>query len=96
MVLLNIILVSVKKAYVKLNTDHSQFFLIGVGLALLLFFSCSNNQTIATKQIPSFEEVIKSNRDLWGEAGMSEPNGASYEFFQIFPRAFTTSPIRQC
>ncbi len=35
----------------------------------------------AQSQIPSFDEVLKSKRDLWGEAAIGQPNGASYEFF---------------
>lgn len=31
---------------------------------------------------PSLDEVIVSGRDLWGEAAMGRPNGASYEFFE--------------
>ena len=32
-------------------------------------------------QIPSFDEMTQSKHDVWGEAAMREPNGASYEFF---------------
>jgi hypothetical protein len=32
--------------------------------------------------LPSLEEVIAARQDLWGEAAMREPNGASYEFFE--------------
>ena len=31
---------------------------------------------------PTMAEVITSGRDLWGEAAMAQPNGASYEFFE--------------
>jgi hypothetical protein len=30
---------------------------------------------------PGFDEAMASSRDLWGEAAMRQPNGASYEFF---------------
>jgi hypothetical protein len=29
------------------------------------------------------EEVLNSEIDLWGEAALREPNGASYEFFEM-------------
>src|ERR1051326_9019293 len=32
-------------------------------------------------EVPTFEEMVKSKIDLWGEAAMRQPNGASYEFF---------------
>jgi hypothetical protein len=32
-------------------------------------------------QIPSLPEALQSRRDVWGEAAMAQPNGASYEFF---------------
>ena len=31
--------------------------------------------------LPTFDEAMNSKRDVWGEAAMAEPNGASYEFF---------------
>jgi hypothetical protein len=30
----------------------------------------------------SFDEMVNSGRDVWGEAAMAQPNGASYEFFE--------------
>src|SRR5690349_15008603 len=32
--------------------------------------------------IPSFDEMVKSKRDVWGEAAIAQPNGPSYEFFE--------------
>ncbi len=32
--------------------------------------------------LPGLEEVVVSGRDLWGEAAMRRPDGASYEFFR--------------
>ncbi len=32
--------------------------------------------------VASFDEVIASGRDLWGEAALQQPNGPSYEFFR--------------
>src|SRR6476660_5683515 len=34
------------------------------------------------KKLPTLDEVIASGNDLWGEAAMAQPNGASYEFFE--------------
>ncbi len=34
------------------------------------------------KKMPTLPEVIESGHDLWGEAAMAQPNGASYEFFE--------------
>src|SRR5262245_40087068 len=47
---------------------------------LLLFFA---GLTIASAAAPlvSFQEALASKRDAWGEAAMTQPNGASYEFF---------------
>src|SRR5437588_903102 len=36
----------------------------------------------APTQLPSLAEVVKAGTDVWGEAAMREPNGASYEFFE--------------
>jgi hypothetical protein len=33
-------------------------------------------------EIPSLEEAVKSKADVWAEAAMSQPDGASYEFFE--------------
>lgn len=33
-------------------------------------------------RLPPLEEVVESRADVWGEAAMAEPNGASYEFFR--------------
>ena len=35
----------------------------------------------AATNLPSLEEAIAARQDLWGEAAMAQPNGASYEFF---------------
>ncbi len=32
--------------------------------------------------VPGLEEIIHSREDLWGEAALRQPNGASYEFFE--------------
>src|SRR6266545_4872223 len=33
-------------------------------------------------KIATTREVIEAKRDLWGEAAMKQPGGASYEFFE--------------
>src|SRR5213593_4742875 len=33
-------------------------------------------------QLPSLDEIVQAKADLWGEAAMREPNGATYEFFE--------------
>lgn len=35
----------------------------------------------AAQPVATFEEAVNSKFDLWGEAAMRQPNGASYEFF---------------
>src|SRR6187549_3810841 len=40
----------------------------------LLFFA-------AAATLPTFKEALAAKRDVWGEAAMAQPNGASYEFF---------------
>ncbi|WP_414663650.1 hypothetical protein [Horticoccus sp. 23ND18S-11] len=34
----------------------------------------------ATAPLPSLDEAMAARRDVWGEAAMAQPNGASYEF----------------
>src|SRR5689334_14091278 len=45
-------------------------------LALFLSFHSSAGP------IPTFEQAMAARRDVWGEAAMAQPNGASYEFFK--------------
>jgi hypothetical protein len=35
----------------------------------------------AVPALPSFAEAVQATRDVWGEAALAQPNGASYEFF---------------
>jgi len=35
----------------------------------------------AEDRLPSLSEAMQAKRDVWGEAAMAQPNGASYEFF---------------
>ncbi len=32
--------------------------------------------------LPTLDEVVRARQDVWGEAAMKQPNGASYEFFR--------------
>lgn len=52
-------------------------------LAPLLLALC---HTVASgaglTNLPSLDDVLKSNQDLWGLAAMRQPNGPSYEFFE--------------
>src|SRR6266853_6656926 len=48
---------------------------LGLGLRV----ACSAAQPSG---LPALDEAIASKRDLWGEAAMRQPNGASYEFFE--------------
>src|SRR3982750_3814694 len=49
-------------------------FLLAAGVACLL------SQTV--RALPSVDEAVGSRQDVYGEAAMRQPNGASYEFFE--------------
>ena len=34
------------------------------------------------RKLPTVQEMIDARTDVWGDASMKQPNGASYEFFQ--------------
>jgi hypothetical protein len=38
--------------------------------------------TAAPAALPTLDEATAALRDVWGEAAMAQPNGASYEFFE--------------
>ena len=44
----------------------------------------------------SFQEMVRSKTDLWGEASLREKNGASYEFFKdlLPPPRYVNSDFR--
>ncbi len=46
--------------------------------------------------INSLDEVVKSKLDLWGDAAMHEPNGASFEFFKplLLPLRYVDTDFR--
>ncbi len=41
----------------------------------------SNAETPAPA-LPTIQEMVASRTDVWGDAAMRQPNGASYEFFK--------------
>lgn len=43
--------------------------------------SCVGLSAATNNLLPTFDEVVASKTDLWGEAAMRQPGGASYEFF---------------
>jgi hypothetical protein len=46
------------------------------GLVVFLLFQAS------AASLPTLEQAIASKDDLWSDAAMAQPNGASYEFFE--------------
>jgi hypothetical protein len=48
----------------------------------LITFIGSPWSTHAAEALPGLREVVEAGRDLWGEAAMRQPNGASFEFFE--------------
>src|SRR2546422_374509 len=53
-----------------------------LGASCLVLCSAAFPATAQSRNIPSLDQVLESKLDLWGEAAMREPNGASYEFFE--------------
>src|SRR5438046_8523374 len=49
-------------------------------LAVLLGGPATDSAT--AQRLPTLEEAVTAKRDVWGEAAMAQPNGASYEFFK--------------
>src|SRR4051794_18017425 len=45
---------------------------------------CANDaaRNASGQKLATTQEVIASKLDLWGEAALKEPGGASYEFFE--------------
>jgi hypothetical protein len=60
---------------------HQTFHACGALFALCCAISWAAEPQPA-KKLPTLDEVIASGHDLWGEAAMAQPNGASYEFFE--------------
>ncbi len=63
-----------------LNHPHLFVFVFPF-LVLTVFYSCSVNRVGESTAEDKLVEVLNSKKDVWGEAGMNQPNGASYEFF---------------
>ncbi|MEO5802690.1 MAG: hypothetical protein ABIR24_04105 [Verrucomicrobiota bacterium] len=51
-------------------------------LLVCLFGDEGAAQENSTNSLPTLEQVLSAKKDLWGEAAMRKPNGASYEFFE--------------
>jgi hypothetical protein len=58
------------------------FSLIILALAFTGLAPGSANAAQSLVSRPALAEVLKSDIDLWGEAALREPNGASYQFFE--------------
>jgi hypothetical protein len=55
--------------------------LTGLGILLLGFDLGHLNAAAPPGPLPSLATALAAKSDLWGEAAMAQPNGASYEFF---------------
>ncbi len=55
--------------------------LTGLGILLLGSDLGHLNATAPPGPLPSLATALAAKSDLWGEAAMAQPNGASYEFF---------------
>ena len=53
-----------------------------VGVGQVSAPSPAEEGTAKRASLPSVQEVVKSKRDLWGEAALRQPGGPSYEFFK--------------
>src|SRR3989475_7073468 len=51
-------------------------------LTILCLEAATQADETRIASLPSFEQAMASKRDLWGEAAMHQPNGASYQFFE--------------
>ena len=47
----------------------------------LLGLLLASTPLLAATPLPTPAEALQATRDIWGEAAMAQPNGASYEFF---------------
>ena len=55
-------------------------------LLLLLAIFFASRQLGAAPNLPTLDEVVASTSDLWGEAALQQPSGATYDFFaQLLP-----------
>ena len=65
-------------------TEFRTAIMILIVESVLLFggFKHLYGQQVDANRLPTLGEVVKAGEDLWGEAAMRQPNGASYEFFR--------------
>lgn len=55
--------------------------MVGASCWASLAAELGSDSALSPAALPSLEEVLNSNLDLWGEAALREPDGPSYEFF---------------
>src|SRR2546422_11577458 len=55
------------------------FFLAGTNCLVVVAASSRDTKIPA---IPTLDEAVVAPKDVWGEAAIAQPNGASYEFFE--------------
>ena len=60
-------------------TSRPSTFLLALGLAGML--TTRTAVGAPPSALPTLAEALAAKRDVWGEAAMAQPNGASYEFF---------------
>src|SRR5262245_45717084 len=69
-----------------LGTRTASSFLHSIAAFLFAFLAwhgSDDSQLVAADDaVPSLDEVVAANRDVWGEMAMQQRNGASYEFFE--------------
>ncbi|MSU49588.1 MAG: hypothetical protein EXS37_10955 [Opitutus sp.] len=53
----------------------------GLFLALMGICAACTDVKASPASLPPLAEALAARRDIWGEAAMAQPNGASYEFF---------------
>jgi hypothetical protein len=56
--------------------------IVATCVAVGLLWRAADTPAAPGVPLPSLDEVVDSKQDLWGEAAMRQPNGASYEFFE--------------
>lgn len=67
-----------RRALLRLLARHALLALASAGLGRLAPAARAAAPSVA---LPSLATALASPLDLWGEAAMAQPNGASYEFF---------------
>jgi hypothetical protein len=85
--------------FLRATTRSASVTLLALSLAACASHKrTSQEATIQSRPrgVASLDEVIKSNRDLWGEAALKQPGGPSYEFFaSLVPQLrYVDAPFR--